>query len=167
MEIGRKILNLRKDLGIPQNSLAQQSAITASSLSRIESGCHQPRGPVALRVARELGVTADYLLDPDAPYPPPAREVLANLARKDKDEPRDVRMQVSKREKRLILSVRDLEAERYVLLQATLDAPRDTARFAAFLVGAGDELPGVDAGELREYRDRLLASLPEGLDEEA
>ena len=63
METGRKILNLRKDLGVPQKLLARQTAVTASALSRIEAGIHHPRGLVALRIARELGVTVDYLAE--------------------------------------------------------------------------------------------------------
>jgi len=71
MEIGRKILNLRKDQGVHQRDLAHDSHVTPSALSRIEAGIHTPRGKVTLEIARRLGTTADYVLDETAPYPPP------------------------------------------------------------------------------------------------
>ncbi len=76
MKIGRKILNLRRDRGVAQRSLAEMTSVTPSALSRIEAGIHQPKGPVALRIARVLGVSADYILDESAPYPPPLEALL-------------------------------------------------------------------------------------------
>ncbi len=153
METGRKILNLRKDRGVPQKDLAAVTTVTAGALSRIESGDHEPRAKVALSIARHLGVTADYLLDVNAPYPPPARELLANLVRKD-TEPRDQTAAVSHRELRILQAFRNLEEERRTLLESTLDAPRDRVRYTAFLLGAAERLPGIDPAELSEFRKR-------------
>lgn len=155
METGRKILNLRKDLGVPQKSLATQTSVTPSALSRIEAGHHQPRGPVALRLARELGVTVDYLLDRDAPYPPPGREVLENISGEDGGEERNERIAVSARERALLEAVRRISPEQRVLLDATLDAERENTRFTAFVLGAGDDLPGIDDAERARFQARL------------
>ena len=89
METGRKIMNLRKDRGVAQSSLAEMTSVTPSALSRIEAGIHQPRGSVALRIARELGVTVDYILDGEAPYPPPPMALLENLTENPAQQPRD------------------------------------------------------------------------------
>lgn len=158
METGRKILNLRKDLGVPQKTLAEMTAVTPSALSRIEAGIHQPRGPVALRIARHLGVTADYLLDNDAPYPPPSRELLANMcetAAPEDEEGRTERVLISRREAAVVDSLRRLDNERRALLDAVLNSPREELRYATFLLGASDGLPGVEADELERYRTRL------------
>lgn len=155
METGRKILNLRKDRGIPQKTLATQTAVTPSALSRIESGHHQPRGPVALRISRELGVTADYLLDSSVSYPPPGREILAHLVRADEDEVHDQSVPLSARERRVLEALRRIEEERLVLLEAVLDGKREDVRFASYLLGAGERIPGFDDAELEEFRERL------------
>lgn len=156
METGRKILNLRKDLGVPQKTLAEMTAVTPSALSRIEAGIHQPRGPVALRIARHLGVTADYLLDNDAPYPPPGREILANLDTKQtNDEARTERVLLSARETAILEALRKLEPERWVALEAILAGRRDDVRFAAFVLGAAESLPGLEEEEISSFRSRL------------
>lgn len=155
METGRKILNLRKDLGIPQKTLATQTAVTPSALSRIESGHHQPRGPVALRISRELGVTADYLLDNSVSYPPPGREILRNLTRADGEESREQALSLSDRERKIVEGVRRLEAERLVLLEAVLDAKREDVRFAAYLLGVADRIPGFDPNEEQTFEERI------------
>ena len=157
METGRKILNLRKDLGVPQKSLATQTSVTPSALSRIEAGHHQPRGPVALRIARELGVTVDYLLDVEAPYPPPGREILENIKKSSDDETREEKITVSAREKSIIQALRKIEPEQFTLLEATLDGSRKDNRYAAYLLGASNELPGFDENELQEFRERLTS----------
>lgn len=161
METGRKILNLRKDLGVPQKTLAEMTAVTPSALSRIEAGIHQPRGPVALRIARHLGVTADYLLDNDAPYPPPGREILANISEETaepEEEARNERVLLSHREVQLLDSLRRLEPERRAALEAVLSAPRDDVRYTAYLLGAAEELPGVEEDEISRFRTRLGGS---------
>ena len=155
METGRKILNLRKDLGVPQKTLAQLTAVTPSALSRIEAGIHQPRGPVALRIARRLGVTVDYLLDENAPYPPPARELLANLTTTCSGAEKSTSsMLVSGREKALLAAFRQLDLDRRVLLEAVFNASRTQTRFAAYLLGAAEQLPGIDPDELSEFEIR-------------
>ena len=158
METGRKILNLRKDRGYAQKTLADLTAVTPSALSRIESGRHQPRGMVALRLARHLGVTVEYLLDEDAPYPPPARQLLADIQSADIPSPegsKTVSRDVTEREARLLERLRELDPERRLLLEATLDASRDTVRAAAYFLGCADELPGFTSDEEASIRRRF------------
>ena len=69
METGRKIMNLRRDRSISQQDLARYCNISPSALSKIESGQNSPRGGVIFRIARNLGVTVEYLLDEEIPYP--------------------------------------------------------------------------------------------------
>ena len=158
LDTGRKILNLRKDRGVAQKSLAGLTAVTPSALSRIESGIHQPRGPVAMRIAKHLGVTVDYILDENAPYPPPAKEILENLADETEQESRSRKMSVSSREERLLLAIRKLDGERKVLLETVLQGHRNDVRFAAFLLGVAEDLPGFCPEEKKTFEARLEAA---------
>ena len=158
METGRKILNLRKDLGVPQKSLAENTAVTPSALSRIEAGIHQPRGPVALRIARQLGVTVDYLLDDTAPYPPPAWVLLANLEPRE-PEPTTETTPVSRREKQMLEAMREMTDEQRVFLESVLRGSRRELRLATSLLRLGPELPAVELAELDEYRNTMVATL--------
>jgi len=153
MEIGRKILNLRKDLGLGQRTLAEAAQVTPSALSRIEAGIHQPRASATLGISRRFGVTADYILDEDAPYPPPAYEILANLVDTTREEPRETPAMLSERELRVVEAFRSLELERKRFLEAALAAPRPEVRFASWILGA--DLPGEDPREVARFRDRL------------
>ena len=142
IDTGRKILNLRKDLGVPQKDLAVQSSITPSALSRIEAGKHLPKGPVALQLARHLGVTVEYLLDDSAPYPPPPHQLLEQLALRRSAEGRDQQISVSARELTLLEALRGLDHDRLLLLQTVLSSPQDRVRRAALLLGVGEQLAG-------------------------
>jgi transcriptional regulator with XRE-family HTH domain len=159
MQIGRKIMNLRKDLGVAQSSLAAMTSVTPSALSRIEAGIHQPRGPVALRIARELGVTSDYILDEEAPYPPPRSVLLDNLQSDSKRETRSRSIKVSLKEKRMIEAMRSLGGEERKLLEATLTASGQDLRLAIFALGRADLLDQHDADEKQHFQ-HLLSSRP-------
>ena len=106
---------------------------------------------MAFRIARQLGVTADYLLDESAPYPPPAREVLENLRPPSRLEREGSTVHLSPRELRLVRALRILDSERGLLLETILNAPRKLVRHAVALLGKGEELPGVDEQELKLY----------------
>jgi transcriptional regulator with XRE-family HTH domain len=69
MRTGRKILNLRHDRSITQQDLARLCEITPSALSKIEAGINSPRANIIARIAGRLGVTMEYLLDEELPYP--------------------------------------------------------------------------------------------------
>ncbi len=59
---GRKILNIRRDLGIKQQELPKMAGVTPSSMSKIErmEFDRNPRAEVLHGIARALWVTADY-----------------------------------------------------------------------------------------------------------
>ncbi len=155
MDTGRKIMNLRKDRGVAQHSLAAMTSVTPSALSRIEAGIHQPRGPVALRIARELGVTSDYILDDEAPYPPPSSALLKNLKKNSISESRGQTIKVSAREKRIVDSLRSLDSDRHNLIEAVLDADLDTVRTAILALERSDLLESLDPDD----RTRMLKDL--------
>ncbi|MAW76255.1 MAG: hypothetical protein CMJ95_02535 [Planctomycetes bacterium] len=155
METGRKIMNLRKDRGVAQSSLAEMTSVTPSALSRIEAGIHQPRGSVALRIARELGVTVDYILDGEAPYPPPPMALLENLTENPAQQPRDQNIKVSRGEKRLLKALRELTTEERRLLKTILETSNKEVRLALFALGRKDLLTQLDANELDKLQKTL------------
>jgi len=155
LETGRKIMNLRKDRGVAQSSLASMTSVTPSALSRIEAGIHQPRGAVALRIARELGVTADYILDNDAPYPPPRIALLENIRSSNRQETRSRSVKVSSREKRLIEALRSLSDVEQQLLEATLSATTREVRLALYALGRSDQLEQHDGDEKKLFKKIL------------
>lgn len=63
MTIGDKILYLRQKLDMKQKELADKVGITEATLSRYENGKRNPRGDIAAKLAKALGVTTDYLLN--------------------------------------------------------------------------------------------------------
>lgn len=51
--------------GLDQTTLAERVRLSKSSMSRIFSGLQEPKISLAHELARELGVTIDYLVDDD------------------------------------------------------------------------------------------------------
>ncbi|MEC8894806.1 MAG: helix-turn-helix domain-containing protein [Planctomycetota bacterium] len=97
MQTGRKIMNLRRDRSISQQDLARYCNITPSALSKIESGQNSPRGGVIFRIARNLGVTVEYLLDEEIPYPYKGLSYRQEAG--PGTEPARVRTEISREEK--------------------------------------------------------------------
>ncbi|MGE4619169.1 MAG: helix-turn-helix transcriptional regulator [Planctomycetota bacterium] len=155
METGRKIMNLRKDRGVAQSSLASMTSVTPSALSRIEAGIHQPRGTVALRIARELGVTVDYILDDEAPYPPPPAALLENLTKDLSQQPRNLSMKVSSAEKKVLKALRQLSSEELKLLENNLQAGNKEIRLALFALGRTELLTKLNEEELNQFQKIL------------
>ena len=65
MEIGKKIANTRKELGITQVELADKMAVTRQTVSRWESGAALPDVEKISQIATILNVSCDYLLKDD------------------------------------------------------------------------------------------------------
>ena len=61
-EIGNRIAERRKKLGLTQEGLAEQSNVTTQFVSYAESGKRAMRPENLLKVANALGVSADYIL---------------------------------------------------------------------------------------------------------
>lgn len=60
--IGKRIAKRRKVLGIKQNALADQVAMSNNYLSGIECGKEKPSLDVLIKLCNALQVTPDYLL---------------------------------------------------------------------------------------------------------
>src|SRR5947209_7898816 len=61
--------------GLDQSGLASRLGLSKSSISRILSGAQEPKLRVAYDLARELGVTLDYLVN-DAPDLGPSDQLV-------------------------------------------------------------------------------------------
>lgn len=71
--LGMRMAMLRWERGLTQTQLAQRLHISASAVGMYEQGRRAPSLQLLVQIARELGVTTDYLLtgqmhlQPDAP----------------------------------------------------------------------------------------------------
>jgi transcriptional regulator with XRE-family HTH domain len=68
---GDRMRSARQSLGLSQDELARAIEERESMVGMWERGGHQPRTIAVAKIARHLGVSADYLLDltdePSAP----------------------------------------------------------------------------------------------------
>ena len=64
-EVGQRIINRRKKLGITQEVLAEISDVTTQFVSYAESGKRAMRPENLLKIANALRVSTDYLLTGD------------------------------------------------------------------------------------------------------
>jgi len=73
MHIGQRVYNRRQHLGWTQEDLSREAALPQATISRIEKGQRRnPGADVIRRLAKALGVTADYLIgmyEPDDAEP--------------------------------------------------------------------------------------------------
>lgn len=123
MQTGRKILNLRCDRKISQQDLARLCLITPSALSKIEAGINSPRANVIWRIAKNLGVTVEYLLDEDMPYPYAGHSYRQDLLSNDVDLDATVRFDVTREEKAFLEALRKASA---VARECSMSIPQTT-----------------------------------------
>lgn len=64
-EIGQRIMDRRKKLGLTQEALAEKGDVTAQFVSYAEAGKRAMRPENLLKIATALEVSADYLLTGD------------------------------------------------------------------------------------------------------
>ena len=64
-EVGQRIMERRKKLGLTQEALAEQSDLTTQFVSYAESGKRAMRPENLMYIAAVLGVSTDYLLTGD------------------------------------------------------------------------------------------------------
>ena len=64
-EIGKRILDRRKQRGLTQEALAEKAEVTTQFVSYAESGKRAMRPENLLKISEALGVSADYLLTGD------------------------------------------------------------------------------------------------------
>ena len=64
-EVGQRIMERRKKLGLTQEALAEQRDLTTQFVSYAESGKRAMRPENLMKIAAVLGVSTDYLLTGD------------------------------------------------------------------------------------------------------
>ena len=64
-EVGTRIRDRRKKLGLSQEELSMASEVTVQAISYFENGARAMRPENLMRVAAALGVSTDYLLTGD------------------------------------------------------------------------------------------------------
>lgn len=62
IEVGKRIRQARKNIGISQQSLAECSKLEPSTISHIERGATKLSLPTLVKIANALGVSADAIL---------------------------------------------------------------------------------------------------------
>lgn len=62
MKLNEKIYQCRRSLGLSQEELAQRIGVTRQAVSKWELGTSVPELQAVVKLAREFGVTTDYLL---------------------------------------------------------------------------------------------------------
>lgn len=134
METGRKILNLRCDRKISQQELARACGITPSALSKIEAGINSPRAHVLYRIARNLGVTVEYLLDDQLPYPYPGYTYRQSFFERNEDPTAMVRMDVTREEKAFLEALRRSSQVAREIVMAIPETSVETLRLVHFLI---------------------------------
>ncbi len=134
MQTGRKILNLRRDRKISQQDLAKACGITPSALSKIEAGINSPRAQIIWRIARQLGVTVEYLLDESLPYPYTPYSYRHQFYAKNVNPKSTVKTEITREEKAYLDALRKTN---HVAREVAMSIPELTVenlRFIHFLV---------------------------------
>ncbi len=134
MQTGRKILNLRRDRKVSQQDLARACDITPSALSKIEAGINSPRASVIWRIARNLGVTVEYLLDEEMPYPYSSHSYRRESLRRDEDPDANVRLDVSREEKAFLRALRECPEVAREIAYAIPEVSLERIRLIHFLL---------------------------------
>lgn len=75
-QVGPRLRAVRQSRGLTLEELAQRSGISASTLSRLESGKRQAALELLFPVTRQLGIRIDDLLPADPPDPRVRRPVI-------------------------------------------------------------------------------------------
>ena len=134
MQTGRKILNLRCDRKISQQELAKACDITPSALSKIEAGINSPRANVLWRIARNLGVTVEYLLDEEMPYPYAGYSYRQDFLASNVDPSSVVRTDLTREEKAFLEALRKTTQVARDVAYGIPEAAVETLRMVHFLL---------------------------------
>ena len=134
MQTGRKILNLRRDRQISQQDLARACKVTPSALSKIEAGINSPRANIVWKLAKELGVTIEYLLDEDLPYPYSPYTYRQDLYAQAVNPHSTTRMEVTREEKAFLEALRNSKHVAREIAMAIPELSVETMRMILFLV---------------------------------
>ena len=143
METGRKIMNLRLDLEITQREMAAKCRLSPGALSKIETGANKPSAAALLTIAKTLGTSADYLLDENAPYPPPRPPTRQGT--KGQDPSQKIRAELTREE---LWFLEDLRRRGAYWREAALALPAadvETVRLVRYLLQRGQILGANEA----------------------
>ena len=77
--LGPRIAALRREAGLSQAELAARLQISASAMGMYEQGRREPSRETLVALARELGVTTDFLLTGQAQSPSEAQTLTQTL----------------------------------------------------------------------------------------
>lgn len=61
-EIGKRVMDRRKELGLTQEALGEKSELTTQFISYLESGRRSMRCENVVKIAKALSVSSDYIL---------------------------------------------------------------------------------------------------------
>ena len=73
--IGKRILQLRKELKLTQEDLGKRVGVSKATISLWEKNETKPKGENLLKLARALACTPDYITDGKASAEPPAQSI--------------------------------------------------------------------------------------------
>ena len=170
MQTGRKILNLRHDRKISQQDLAAKCNITPSALSKIEANVNAPRANIIWRLAKQLSVTVEYLLDESLPYPYPGNSYSDELRREDID-PNQVApsravaaAQITEHELRFIQALRESSSITREIAFCLPAQPPETLRLLHFLLHHG-QIANPDEVFLAHFERLLTHGSPYPIEE--
>lgn len=65
LDVGTRIMNRRKEMGLTQEALAEKSDLTPQFISYAETGQRAMRPENLMKLSKSLGVSTDYLLTGD------------------------------------------------------------------------------------------------------
>ena len=105
MQLNRKILNLRLDRKLTSSALAHACKVSNGTISKVETGRSLPDSKTLFLIARFLGVTVEYLLDENQPYPYRPLRYRGDFL-KNGDPSAVVHMLVTREEKALLQALR-------------------------------------------------------------
>jgi transcriptional regulator with XRE-family HTH domain len=141
---------LRCDRKISQQDLAKACHITPSALSKIEAGINSPRASVIWRIAMNLGVTVEYLLDEAMPYPYTGYSYRQDFLANNVDPQSTVRCEVTREEKSFLEALRQTnQIARHIALSLP-EAPVESLRLVHFILNHG-KLTNLSRGFLKSF----------------
>lgn len=156
MHAGRKILNLRCDRKISQQELARACEITPSALSKIEAGINSPRASILWRIARNLGVTVEYLIDETIPYPYTPHTYRQELLDGDADPSSKVEIEVTLEERSYLEALRACHPVTREIAYLLPEASEEMIRLIHFML-THSKIENPDPGFLERFEDLLTS----------
>ena len=104
--LGARIASLRRQAGLSQAQLAGRLKISPSAMGMYEQGRREPSVETVVSLAREFGVSTDYLLTGSQPDPKKLEEILLRrIQGADKNVERRNKPSFSRQELSQVLSI--------------------------------------------------------------